>query len=1438
MNLLKNIFKGLFKTDFEAKDSEIASLQQSILNFENVSKNKENQIIRLEADAESLKREIDERDINIYDLNDELAASQRQLAVTRNDYDREHKIRIDLETQIDSFRQKESQAQEQVKKRDNELKSVRQEADSLKLEISKLKDENKTLQNKHENNQKTYINEITTLKTENKNLSNIITTLEHERELLKIASIENSQTIENLEKTLSAINEENKVKVSELKTQLEIANQSLRENLSCIDDLNDTIRTIQNEAKEKLSSLTASLDNSQKALDSKTQECENLKCQLKSANNADSETLTALKADISSKREEISSLELTIQKLNESISDLRTTNETLEIDLRKKDEECSNLKSSLESLSKTSSHALETERLLSEAMNEIGSLNARIQTLPSESELTKRDKEIERLNLKIRELESKIKSGQSSPKELPKPEEPGSSIAQCPIQQKSPRQKPVYKKPIMPYIQEPVTTLVGEILKKKNFPKIENDNVYAPSQRLIDEVFNCRTGNLVSANSIFLKWTAEEISHLRFELEEAVRKNEPYLICPCCRQMVKISSRSIGFGKDSREVQYFTHAVKNIPCDLKRDYTYDVSIDGVEIGILDRPDYLKNLRSEIYDALTSNISSAKGISDVKVTDWILSDELPIMKRRLADITASYNKHDIVFELVTPTTNSSKLHDRDIFYLINKRQVFWILGLNSKANYDELRRSVAKDIMFTNRRNVFVFDIDAQEETRKRGELILKCNWLDENGDWYYQVEKNGKNGIFISLDQITFEEDSCRPYFYDADEPYFLKHPSAERPPRLSREDLKKSIIDRWSYGEAIDKAKKEMAKSGIGVEAFFDGKKWGFRYGALVFIEPRFTEEPIIQGNFAKVCMDGKFGIVDRIGNTIIQPSFAFVEILPDDWILYSDKNEWHIFGIIDSIASYDSKDTLRVEMVSDDSKVFRLIINKRLFSGQLPEEFYFSGKQIFKKDKLLNKWTLWCSNGVKLNEASWDSIEVTDEFQLKLINENKVTLLARDGSVTEETIIKQRDYLLHEPLENGNFLVKDLRGFWGIVDDQDNNVVHPQYDIIEKMDNNHLRFLSKGKWGVMDIDGNVEIEAKYKTIDSVGEKGFIVSTPNPEKPWEVLHGKIDWNGNEIREIISELPNGMYIFKSFERYGIESSNGVILKHTYQSLTHWDKSKFIAKKNDTYGIIDINGIVILPFEYTQISPLKDNRAIVCKGSKNIHINSECKIIEDEIITLQEGYKKIKKEGKWGIISPDGKELVLCKYDEITTFRGRLIGIINGQLVKLAAYYPFLLQMSGIYNKISGKDLVQVSTFMFRLCPKVSNIDLQAKISVALINWTNDMQYPIVTLALPGKLTKKRDFVDRNESYLIGENIKGQITSYKKQKNKKTNKSKYKYADIMTTSGAKVRVHSGDFIRSQIPLNLNTIGTTLSLTKIGYNEELDRTIWRVTILDQK
>lgn len=1481
MNLIKSILKGLFKEDFELKDTEIKSLKRSLDNEKNMSKNRDSNIHNLEIMLESLKNDMTAMQNSKTLLEGEKESLQVNFDEISVKLKEEKQKNETLQTRVTNWKKRSDYNKIELEKCKGELNSTLQEVYETNAKLLNLRREYNVLNDRFDNLRSNKNVTISALKTENEDLSDKLTAANSEKEELhaQIESLLNDwiQKVENIEKNSATIIQDKDTQLAKLGSDLHTSRQSSIDKQIVIDKLNARLLHDQNESKKKLADLSLRLNESQASFDEKSRECELLRAELDSAKNSviSSELVQSLQNNISSKQEDIRNLEQKIQSLNEEVSDLKGALEALGIKLRDKEKECKDFKTSLEDMSKINFNALETERLLENAKREIDALQTRIDSLPKEEELVKRDNKIVSLQRKISELNSKLdlqkiecrpeadpvqsanpKSGltqklpelESKPVAKTEPEvkpihehkpEKESAETLCEVDTKQ-IQKVKYKAYKSPYITKP-PSITGAILKEKNFPKIENDNIYASSKRLIDQVYDCRTDSLVSSDSIFLKWSAEEISKLRFDLDEAIRRNEPYLICPCCRQMVNVSSRRIGFGNNCREVQYFTHAVKNIPCDLKRDYAYSVSIDGIEAGDTERPDYFKELRDEIKDALLSDISVAKGVADVKVSNWIFSEELPIMKRRLADITATYKDHNIVFELVTPTTNSSKLHDRDIFYLINNRQVFWILGLNSLADYNELRRSVAKDIMFTNRCNVFVFDSEAQEETQKRGELILKCNWLVDDNEWFYKVEKNGKNGELISLDQITFDNDSCRPYYFDADEYYFKQHPTAMRPAKLSREELKKSIKETWDYSQSRDKAVKEMVRLGDGVVAFFNEGKWGFRYGSLVFIEPTYTAEPEMGGSYAKVQKDEKYGIVNRFGNIILKPNYELIEIFLDKEILYSNGKEWHIFGIVENLAPYAISDKVKIETISQEDRICHLVIEKHLFDGQLPEEIYFFGDQIFKKDKSIGKWILWSSAGERIiNETAWSRLEITSDNKLKLTDGDKELYLSLDGTISEKILEKVNNYFVIRNLPNEYTIIKTFNGYWGVLDDKNEYVVLPRYNIIDSIDNNYLRFNEKGKWGIMTTGGKVLVEAKYLSIQSAFEEGFIVTIANPEKTWETLSGKIDKKGNEITETICEFGDNLRITKSFERFGVESSNGVIVNHVYESLRFWAENKLIAKKGTYFGIIDINDNVLMPFEYSKIIAISDDKAAITNGNKMFHINADCVIIEDEIIDLQKGFKKIKKEGKWGIIAPDGSQLVAPKYDEITSFRGRLIGIINGKLIKLAAYYPFPLQMTGIYNydKMSNKDIVQVSTVRFQLCPKVNDMESKSQIEIALTNWTYSMKYPVVTLAKQGLLTKKRDYIDRQEDFLIGDTITGHITDlkYKRRKNKSKVISKFiKFANVLTDGGKSIQVHIKDFINSEIRLVSIKADMVLSLTKLGYDEELDRTIWKVNIV---
>lgn len=1409
MNILKSIFRGLFSDEISSLEKQVQSKQNALAEKEATIKGIRREKQRLVAQLDSCKQEISnlENKANmlqgtISDKDTELSAQDQRILV--------------LERSV-SEKQSESENDK------NLIKEYRHHIDILKSEkneLERLIESQQQLIKDIETQTQPFENNSRLAAEQIENLNNQKSALEIKIQELSHKLSEAQCIVLQTEKVLAEKSDSLQSKEAEL-TEVKEAGKTLEEEVNRLTGLMSEI----NGQIGTLTSKNDVLEAEKQSLLAKLNELQ--------SRSSDEELLTALRNDVKQKRDIISALETDIQHLNEEISLIRIKNSESNSLINEKIRECEELKNALQSISAQYEEALREDKSLSQAEKRIAELENSLKSAPTLNELIKRDREIERLKAKIREYEAKINDLSSpSPKtevyvSTPKdPLTPNSQIAETPeapinSEPKIHHSRPVYRKPKFPYRKKPIAP--SKDVVTVDFPVIENDNVYSQTSRLIDKVFNHRSNSFITANDIFLHKSVEEISRMRFELEEAARTGVPYLTCPCCRNMVKISSRSIGFGLKSKEVQFFTHAVKNVPCDLKRDNSYTLTIDDGETGENDLS-YLKELRNLLANSLRSEISLNKGLSNVEDGVYIHSDELPIMKRRLADVTARYNDIDIVFELVTPTTHVARVHDRDIFYLINNKQVFWIFGLESIVDYNELRRSVSKDIFFTNKRNVFVFDLEAQEESKRRGELMLKCNWLDEEGAWYYQVEKNGKNGILISLDQIHFEQDSCRPYFYDADEPFYLKHPTAERPLKLSREKLKEDIIEAWNYEQERKLAIERMLRENRSVEAFFDGQKWGFKFDETIFIEPVFDSKPLMLGDFAKVERNGKFGVVNRYGEYRLQAEYDNIVLLQNGYILYASKGNWNLFGIIDPLTLYAADDEVIVSTISQSSDIYHLIIKKHLFDGQQPEEFYFVGNEIFKRNSNSGKWSLWQSNGEKVTDISWDSLEFTSDDTIKVSSNGRNQLLALDG-----TVIEEQKYKSESKLANGYSIVETFDEYWGIVDSNGLEKVLPLYDAIVAIDDNFLKAKRGNKWGVISSTGQVIAAPLYSSIDSFDGKYFVVTKPDETRGWGHLTGKLDYNGNPVSETVSQVQNGVAITKSFEKFGLEANGNVFIPHIYDYLSKWDNDKYIAQKDNNFGIIDCHNKVLLNFEYSSITPLKEGKSTVKKGYSQHDIDGNLKIVEDIVINLQEGYKKVKLGGKWGVLNPKGQVIVEYLYDEITTFRGRLVGIINGRLIKLNAYYPYRLAMKAKnIGIVESRDLIYSGGVKFQNFKRRISPQKDQEISVALINWTTTMKYPIVLPYDKDKHTVRAKHVDKPTDFMIGDSFDVKVKSIIKG----STKNKRKGVGIVLPNGLKSYIFKKDFFTFGIDIETINIGDSFHVTKLGFDEELDRTQWRV------
>lgn len=233
-------------------------------------------------------------------------------------------------------------------------------------------------------------------------------------------------------------------------------------------------------------------------------------------------------------------------------------------------------------------------------------------------------------------------------------------------------------------------------------------------------------------------------------------------------------------------------------------------------------------------------------------------------------------------------------------------------------------------------------------------------------------------------------------------------------------------------------------------------------------------------------------------------------VEVLPNNLTLYSDGEDWYLFGIDDPLASYNNNDEVKTTILSDKYQIYNLSIKKNVFIGQKPIEYYFFEDKIFKFDKSSRIWTLWYSNDEILSSSS-DDINVTDDNQLKLIKDDTVLYIDSDGTISEEAYMDEPEYLEQIPLKNGYFIVKLIDGYWGIVDDENNYAVLAQYNMICPINKKYLRFQAGDKWGVMNIEGDILIDAQYHSIESYCDGGFVVKKENPTNSEEFIIEKID---------------------------------------------------------------------------------------------------------------------------------------------------------------------------------------------------------------------------------------------------------------------------------------------------------------------------------------
>ena len=272
--------------------------------------------------------------------------------------------------------------------------------------------------------------------------------------------------------------------------------------------------------------------------------------------------------------------------------------------------------------------------------------------------------------------------------------------------------------------------------------------------------------------------------------------------------------------------------------------------------------------------------------------------------------------------------------------------------------------------------------------------------------------------------------------------------------------------------------------------------------------------------------------------------------------------------------------------------------------------------------------------------------------------------------------------------------------------------------------------------KWGVIDNKGN-------KIINNTYEEMIII--PNKNKDVFICTYDVDYDNETFKtKVLNENENE--IFKEYENISaIENTDG---KRVW-----YEENLLKYKKDDKYGLIDLDGKVVVSPEYDNIYALEgiDKSIILEKDGKKGLVNTSLGeiIIPVEYIQISNltdsydnGYIVKNEQNKYGIIGADKKKILEEKYDDIKHVTGNNYYVVveNGVTEVIDTLGQVILN-SGFdsIEEISLNNFVIIKNNLYGVITKDSEVLIEpnyTNIKYAFLNYyivQKDGKYGIVDI---------------------------------------------------------------------------------------------------------
>lgn len=390
----------------------------------------------------------------------------------------------------------------------------------------------------------------------------------------------------------------------------------------------------------------------------------------------------------------------------------------------------------------------------------------------------------------------------------------------------------------------------------------------------------------------------------------------------------------------------------------------------------------------------------------------------------------------------------------------------------------------------------------------------------------------------------------------------------------------------------------------------------------------------------------DNKWGVIDSLGNNVIDPSYEEMIIIPNS------KND--VFLCVYDV-DYNSGEYKTKVLNSKNEEIFKEYQKIEALQNNDKNNNLWYEDNVLRVQKD-GKYGIINLTGKELSKCEYDEIVTVKGIKnaLRVQKDGKYGIIDDEGRNILNT-----QYSDIQALGNDNkagFIVKDDSGKYGIVDYSNNKVLDMQYDEIEKIYGNDLYVAKKdGKQVVVQKNGNEILKTGFDEIKGIlkEKNAGVIYTKNSKYGIMDLEGnnKIDAEYEELKEAKS----GIFIAKKDGKYGIiDVSKNEKAEFKYNAIIYSEKADLYVAEDEAFN----NDILDNNFDVKQSGILIDLNEE--KGYIELRQADEYKYYnfkfeekkEADIYTLNTLYLS-KKDGKYGFVDKDGKIVVDYIYDDAT-----------------------------------------------------------------------------------------------------------------------------------------------------------------------------------------